>query len=115
MFHAGAAYPPLPCRDVTCGKLFCHDGQEIPNYGSMVRFGACKASFYNDYTKDYGQVEPGTQCGEGKVGAARGVEGLSRGLNRDSGFYRCAARTSVWACRRPTGTPTVRPSAPVTP
>lgn len=50
-----------------CGKLFCHDGQGNPNYGRMVRFGTCKASFYDDHTKDYGQVDVGTKCGDGKV------------------------------------------------
>lgn len=52
-----------------CGKLFCHDGQGNPNYGRMVRFGACKASFFDDHTKDYGQVDVGTKCGDGKVRA----------------------------------------------
>lgn len=55
------------CRDVLCGKLFCHNGQDNPNYGRMVRFGDCKAAFFDDYTKDYGQVDPGTKCGDGKV------------------------------------------------
>lgn len=55
-----------------CGKLFCHNGLGSPNYGRMVRFGECKATFFDDYTKDYGQVEPGSQCGEGKVGTRAG-------------------------------------------
>ncbi|KAE8291553.1 Zinc metalloproteinase-disintegrin-like MTP4 [Larimichthys crocea] len=54
-------------EDVLCGKLFCHNGQDNPNYGRMVRFGDCKAAFFDDYTKDYGQVDPGTKCGDGKV------------------------------------------------
>lgn len=63
---------PLSSRDVMCGKLFCHDGQGSPNYGRMVRFGACKAAFFDDHTKDYGQVDAGSPCGEGKVGARAG-------------------------------------------
>lgn len=54
-------------RDVLCGKLFCHGGLDSPTYGRMVRFGACKAAFFDDYTQDYGQVQAGTRCGEGKV------------------------------------------------
>ncbi|XP_030274310.1 disintegrin and metalloproteinase domain-containing protein 28 [Sparus aurata] len=59
----------IPCQaaDIYCGKLFCHNGNENPNYGRMVRFSDCKASFYDDYTKDYGQVDTGTKCGDGKV------------------------------------------------
>lgn len=52
-----------------CGKLFCSQGQPDPNYGRMVSFGVCKATFFDDPTKDFGQVEAGTRCGEGKVGA----------------------------------------------
>lgn len=70
-------------RDVMCGKLFCHNGMENPNYGRMVRFSDCKASFYDDFTKDFGQVDTGTKCGDGKVSSAapllkalcEGVEG----------------------------------------
>lgn len=50
-----------------CGKLFCHNGQGNPNYGRMVQFGKCKASFYDDHTKDYGQVDVGTKCGDEMV------------------------------------------------
>ncbi|XP_061907495.1 disintegrin and metalloproteinase domain-containing protein 28 [Entelurus aequoreus] len=59
----------IPCQkeDVFCGKLFCHQGKDNPNYGRMVRVGQCKATFFADFTKDYGQVEAGTKCGEGKV------------------------------------------------
>uniref|UniRef100_A0A671VZ70 ADAM metallopeptidase domain 28 n=1 Tax=Sparus aurata TaxID=8175 RepID=A0A671VZ70_SPAAU len=40
----------IPCQaaDIYCGKLFCHNGNENPNY-------------------DYGQVDTGTKCGDGKV------------------------------------------------
>lgn len=62
-----------------CGKLFCHNGKGDPNYGRMVRFGNCKASFYEDHTKDYGQVDVGTKCGDGMVGTHRGEMG-GRGL-----------------------------------
>ncbi|XP_070689915.1 disintegrin and metalloproteinase domain-containing protein 28 [Pempheris klunzingeri] len=59
----------IPCQreDVFCGKLFCQNGNDNPNYGRMVRVGGCKAAFFGDYTKDYGQVDPGTKCGDGKV------------------------------------------------
>ncbi|XP_019740853.1 disintegrin and metalloproteinase domain-containing protein 28 isoform X2 [Hippocampus comes] len=59
----------IPCQqqDVFCGKLFCHHGNDNPNYGRMVRIGDCKAAFFGDYTKDYGQVDTGTKCGDGKV------------------------------------------------
>lgn len=55
------------CRDMFCGKLFCHNGKDNPNYGRMVRVGDCKAAFFEDYTKDYGQVDAGTKCEDGKV------------------------------------------------
>ncbi|XP_074493729.1 disintegrin and metalloproteinase domain-containing protein 28-like isoform X2 [Sebastes fasciatus] len=59
----------IPCQkeDVFCGKLFCQGGNANPNYGHMVRVGNCKAAFFGDYTKDYGQVDTGTKCGDGKV------------------------------------------------
>ncbi|XP_029959914.1 disintegrin and metalloproteinase domain-containing protein 28 isoform X2 [Salarias fasciatus] len=59
----------LPCQqeDKFCGKLFCHGGSTNPNYGRMVQVGNCKAAFFGDHTKDFGQVEPGTKCGDGKV------------------------------------------------
>ncbi|XP_031426298.1 disintegrin and metalloproteinase domain-containing protein 28 [Clupea harengus] len=59
----------LPCQraDVMCGKLYCHDGNASPNYGRLVEFSDCKATFYGDYENDHGQVDTGTKCGEGKV------------------------------------------------
>ncbi|KAG7222164.1 hypothetical protein INR49_016736 [Caranx melampygus] len=59
----------IPCQkeDILCGKLFCHHGNENPNYGQMVRIGDCKAAFFGDSTKDFGQVDAGTKCGDGKV------------------------------------------------
>ncbi|KAM6931435.1 disintegrin and metalloproteinase domain-containing protein 28 [Xenentodon cancila] len=59
----------IPCQqaDVMCGKLLCHGGNGNPNYGRMVAIGDCKAAFFDDYTKDYGQVDAGTKCGDGKV------------------------------------------------
>ncbi|KAM3611639.1 uncharacterized protein V6R79_021912 [Siganus canaliculatus] len=59
----------IPCQreDKLCGKLYCHNGKDNPNYGTMVRLGDCKAAFFGDYTKDYGQVDTGTKCGDGKV------------------------------------------------
>ena len=50
-----------------CGKLFCSGGQSDPNYGRMVAFSGCKAAFFGDAAADYGQVDAGTKCGEGKV------------------------------------------------
>lgn len=61
------SYVPCQRQDVYCGKLFCHNGKDNPNYGRMVRFSDCKAAFFEDYTKDYGQVDTGTKCGDGKV------------------------------------------------
>ncbi|XP_041642693.1 disintegrin and metalloproteinase domain-containing protein 28 [Cheilinus undulatus] len=59
----------IPCQqeDVYCGKLFCENGQENPNYGRMVRIGTCKAAFFGSPSQDYGQVDTGTKCGDGKV------------------------------------------------
>uniref|UniRef100_A0A3Q1IKR6 Uncharacterized protein n=1 Tax=Anabas testudineus TaxID=64144 RepID=A0A3Q1IKR6_ANATE len=59
----------IPCQqqDIFCGKLFCSDGNDSPNYGRMVRVNTCKATFFEDYTQDYGQVDSGTKCGDGKV------------------------------------------------
>lgn len=50
-----------------CGKLFCDKGQTNPIYGRFVTFNTCKATFYSDSTRDFGQVDTGTKCGEGKV------------------------------------------------
>lgn len=33
----------------------------------MVSIGTCKAALFDDFTKDYGQVDDGTPCGNGKV------------------------------------------------
>ncbi|XP_029365663.1 disintegrin and metalloproteinase domain-containing protein 28 [Echeneis naucrates] len=60
-------YIPCQLEDIFCGKLFCHHGNENPNYGRMVRISDCKAAFFSDYIKDYGQVDTGTKCGEGQV------------------------------------------------
>ncbi|KAM4578490.1 disintegrin and metalloproteinase domain-containing protein 28 [Fundulus diaphanus] len=59
----------IPCQpqDVLCGKLYCQGGNVNPNYGRMVTINDCKAAFFQDYTKDYGQVDEGTVCGDGKV------------------------------------------------
>ncbi|KAG7271312.1 hypothetical protein CRUP_021049 [Coryphaenoides rupestris] len=50
-----------------CGKLWCHGGNDNPNYGRMVSISDCKASFFAEYTADYGQVDSGTTCAKGKV------------------------------------------------
>ncbi|KAM6965346.1 disintegrin and metalloproteinase domain-containing protein 28 [Aplochiton taeniatus] len=59
----------IPCQaqDVLCGKLFCTNGNDSPNYGQMVRFQNCKATFYGTSSGDFGQVDTGTKCGEEKV------------------------------------------------
>ncbi|KAM4746388.1 disintegrin and metalloproteinase domain-containing protein 28 [Anableps anableps] len=59
----------IPCQpqDVLCGKLYCQGGNPNPIYGRMVTINNCKAAFFEDYTKDYGQVDEGTICGDGKV------------------------------------------------
>lgn len=107
-----------------CGKLFCRNGQENPNYGRMVRFSDCKAAFFDDYTKDYGQVETGTKCGNGKVtgGACEAASHLFEGCSTErvskpstclivSSFLRCAARASVWIFRQLTETQTAQRNA----
>ncbi|KAF7687655.1 zinc metalloproteinase-disintegrin-like crotastatin [Silurus meridionalis] len=60
-------YTGCQSQDVMCGKLFCEQGQENPNYGRLVQFNACKATFYGDRDSDFGQVDPGTKCDEEKV------------------------------------------------
>lgn len=54
-------------RDIMCGKLFCENGNDNPNYGRLVTFNNCKATFYGSPEEDYGQVDTGTKCGEGLV------------------------------------------------
>uniref|UniRef100_A0A8C1KL57 ADAM metallopeptidase domain 28 n=1 Tax=Cyprinus carpio TaxID=7962 RepID=A0A8C1KL57_CYPCA len=63
----GDKYIGCQRQDVMCGKLFCEQGNEDPNYGRLVRFSYCKATFYGDPANDYGQVDTGTKCGEGLV------------------------------------------------
>lgn len=114
--------PLISCRDVMCGKLFCQNGQENPNYGRMVTVNGCKAAFFDDYTKDYGQVDSGTKCGDGKVTGCQLLSGHPRPsvtvcIRVSSAFVffsRCAARTSVWIWRRLTETQTARPNVPAT-
>lgn len=60
-------YIPCQKQDVMCGKLFCANGNEDPNYGRMVKFSDCKATFYDELSDDSGQVDTGTKCGDGKV------------------------------------------------
>uniref|UniRef100_A0A4W5PFA9 ADAM metallopeptidase domain 28 n=1 Tax=Hucho hucho TaxID=62062 RepID=A0A4W5PFA9_9TELE len=60
-------YIPCQRQDVLCGKLFCNNGNDNPNYGRMVKFLDCKASFYDELTSDFGQVDTGTKCNDGKV------------------------------------------------
>uniref|UniRef100_A0A4W5MV37 ADAM metallopeptidase domain 28 n=1 Tax=Hucho hucho TaxID=62062 RepID=A0A4W5MV37_9TELE len=59
----------IPCQsqDVQCGKLFCMNGNDDPSYGRMVKFSDCKATFYGDHSSDFGQVNTGTKCNDGKV------------------------------------------------
>ncbi|KAJ8396988.1 hypothetical protein AAFF_G00013110 [Aldrovandia affinis] len=64
---AGDRYIGCQRQDVMCGKLFCVGGKDDPNYGRMVTVGSCKATFYGDPDADYGQVDTGTKCGNGKV------------------------------------------------
>ncbi|KAB5528302.1 hypothetical protein PHYPO_G00138690 [Pangasianodon hypophthalmus] len=54
-------------QDIMCGKLFCDKGQADPNYGRLVQFVNCKATFYGDRDSDFGQVDSGTKCGDEKV------------------------------------------------
>ncbi|XP_042611205.1 zinc metalloproteinase-disintegrin-like batroxstatin-1 isoform X3 [Cyprinus carpio] len=63
----GGRYIACQGRDVMCGKLFCENGDPEPNYGQLVIFSECKATFYSSSEDDYGQVDTGTKCGEGMV------------------------------------------------
>ncbi|KAM9447133.1 zinc metalloproteinase-disintegrin-like berythractivase [Clarias gariepinus] len=54
-------------QDIKCGKLFCEQGQGNPNYGRLVQFNSCKATFYGDRDSDFGQVDTGTKCDDEKV------------------------------------------------
>ncbi|KAK2837727.1 hypothetical protein Q5P01_014939 [Channa striata] len=83
-------YIPCQRQDILCGKLFCEGGNENPNYGRMVRFGNCKASFYDDYTQDYGQVDEGTKCGDGKVCSQNQCMDLERAYRN----INCSAKCS---------------------
>ncbi|KAG1958725.1 disintegrin and metalloproteinase domain-containing protein [Pimephales promelas] len=63
----GDKYVGCQKQDVMCGKLFCVNGNGSPNYGRLVTFLNCKATFYGNPEEDYGQVDTGTKCGEGLV------------------------------------------------
>ncbi|XP_036453740.1 disintegrin and metalloproteinase domain-containing protein 28 isoform X1 [Colossoma macropomum] len=73
LYYAYCARPTndqyIGCQkeDKMCGKLFCENGQDDPNYGRFVMFNNCKATFYGDRDNDFGQVDTGTKCGEEKV------------------------------------------------
>ncbi|XP_062310685.1 zinc metalloproteinase-disintegrin-like batroxstatin-1 isoform X1 [Osmerus eperlanus] len=60
-------YIPCQQQDVMCGKLFCANGNNDPNYGRMVKFSDCQATFYGDHNNDLGQVDTGSKCGDGMV------------------------------------------------
>lgn len=59
--------PCSPSRDKMCGKLFCSGGREMPQDGSLVTFGSCKASFPRNGEADPGMILDGTKCGNGMV------------------------------------------------
>ncbi|KAF6730584.1 Disintegrin and metalloproteinase domain-containing protein 28 [Oryzias melastigma] len=65
--RTSTSYIPCQQQDILCGKLYCEGGNANPNYGRLVTVSNCKASFFGDYTKDYGQVDTGTKCGNGMV------------------------------------------------
>ncbi|RVE68885.1 hypothetical protein OJAV_G00096590 [Oryzias javanicus] len=65
--RTSTTYIPCQQQDLFCGKLYCEGGNPNPNYGRTVTINSCKASFFDDYTKDYGQVDTGTKCGNGMV------------------------------------------------
>nr|XP_023694287.1 disintegrin and metalloproteinase domain-containing protein 28 [Paramormyrops kingsleyae] len=54
-------------KDVKCGKLFCINGKDTPNYNRLVSFPGCKAIFSDDPNTDFGQVDTGTKCSDGLV------------------------------------------------
>ncbi|XP_067295026.1 disintegrin and metalloproteinase domain-containing protein 28 isoform X2 [Pseudorasbora parva] len=63
----GNSYIGCQKQDIMCGKLFCMNGNASPNYGRLVKFNNCKATFYGSPEEDYGQVDTGTKCGDGLV------------------------------------------------
>ncbi|XP_076875934.1 zinc metalloproteinase-disintegrin-like MTP9 isoform X1 [Brachyhypopomus gauderio] len=60
-------YIGCQAKDVTCGKLFCVNGSDVPRYGTAVKIGPCKTTVCSDPSADYGQVQTGTKCGMGRV------------------------------------------------
>ncbi|XP_060762638.1 zinc metalloproteinase-disintegrin-like crotastatin [Neoarius graeffei] len=77
-------------QDVMCGKLFCDKGQEFPNYGLSVTFRTCKATYYSNSAQDFGQVNTGTKCGEGKVCSQNQCVSLDVAYNAASCSNRCS-------------------------
>lgn len=95
-----------------CGKLFCRNGKDSPNYGRMVTIGDCKASFFEDFTKDFGQVDTGTKCGDGKVSSAALLlkalcEGVRAGPGRRPPPHKSSADSS--SLRHPLIIPNLQP------
>ncbi|KAG7239998.1 hypothetical protein INR49_028086 [Caranx melampygus] len=86
----------IPCQkeDILCGKLFCHHGNENPNYGQMVRIGDCKAAFFGDSTKDFGQVDAGTKCGDGKVCSQNQCVALQTAYRNTNCSAKCSGHAS---------------------
>ncbi|XP_046698379.1 disintegrin and metalloproteinase domain-containing protein 28 isoform X2 [Silurus meridionalis] len=87
---ANEQYIGCQTQDVMCGKLFCDKGQTNPIYGRSVTFSNCKATFYSDSTQDFGQVDAGTKCGDGKVCSKNQCVGLDMAYNATNCTASCS-------------------------
>uniref|UniRef100_A0A8C7X738 ADAM metallopeptidase domain 28 n=1 Tax=Oryzias sinensis TaxID=183150 RepID=A0A8C7X738_9TELE len=83
-------YIPCQQQDILCGKLYCEGGNANPNYGRMVQINNCKGSFSDDYTKDYGQVDTGTKCGDGMVCSQNECIELEKAYRNTNCSAKCA-------------------------
>uniref|UniRef100_A0A3P9HKL2 Zinc metalloproteinase-disintegrin-like brevilysin H2a n=1 Tax=Oryzias latipes TaxID=8090 RepID=A0A3P9HKL2_ORYLA len=83
-------YIPCQQQDILCGKLYCEGGNANPNYGRMVTINNCKGSFSDDYTKDYGQVDTGTKCGDGMVCSQNECMELEKAYRNTNCSAKCA-------------------------
>uniref|UniRef100_A0A8C7X703 ADAM metallopeptidase domain 28 n=1 Tax=Oryzias sinensis TaxID=183150 RepID=A0A8C7X703_9TELE len=68
-------YIPCQQQDILCGKLYCEGGN---------------GSFSDDYTKDYGQVDTGTKCGDGMVCSQNECIELEKAYRNTNCSAKCA-------------------------
>ncbi|TSR04305.1 Disintegrin and metalloproteinase domain-containing protein 28 [Bagarius yarrelli] len=98
-------------QDVMCGKLFCEQGQDNPNYGRSVQFSNCKATFYDEPENDYGQVDTGTKCGNEKVCYQNQCINIEVAYKSTNCSAKCNGRGPI----RPKGPPPPPPTKPSAP